>query len=208
MNTRTEEKRVEVGKKRKRGSGRGALLILAAVFIMSAGARLMSGTGAAIARELSQLGAADSTEADTFGESCEPDSATATLLKSLRTRETKISIEEKSLSQKMKAFELARAEFAQNIAALKKAEEQLAATMTVASSAAQDDLDKLTAVYESMKPKDAAALFEQMSPDFAAGFLARMRSDIAAPVLAGLKPETAYTISVILAGRNANAPRE
>jgi flagellar motility protein MotE (MotC chaperone) len=208
MNTPTNPKRVKVTKKRKRGSGRGALLILSVVFVMSAGARLVSGTGAAIAREISQIGTSNSTEVDTYGASCEPDSATATLLASLRSREAKISIAEKSLSQKMKAFELAKTAFTQNMAALKSAEERLAATMNIASSAAQDDLDKLTAVYESMKPKEAAALFEQMSPDFAAGFLARMRSDIAAPVLAGLKPETAYTISVILAGRNANAPSE
>lgn len=207
MNTPTAPNSKKVIKKRKRKSGRGALLILSVVFVLSAGARLLSGTGTAIARELSQLAAA-SNDADTHSASCEPDSATATLLKSLQNREAKISTEEKFLSQKMKAFELAKAEFTQNMAALKHAEERLAATMAIASSAAQDDLDKLTAVYESMKPKEAAALFEQMSPDFAAGFLARMRSDVAAPVLAGLKPETAYTISVILAGRNANAPSE
>lgn len=207
MNTPAAPNPKKVVKKRKRKSGRGALLILSVVFVMSAGARLMSGTGTAIARELSQL-TADSSDVDTHSASCEPDAVTATLLKSLRNREAKISTEEESLTQKMKAFELAKAEFTQNMAALKNAEERLAATMTTASSAAQDDLDKLTAVYESMKPKEAAALFEQMSPDFAAGFLARMRSDVAALVLAGLKPETAYTISVILAGRNANAPSE
>ena len=48
---------------------------------------------------------------------------------------------------------------------------------------------------------------EEMEPSFAAGFLARMRSDVAAGIMAGLKPETAYTISVILAGRNAKAPK-
>ncbi|MFT6424458.1 MAG: flagellar motility protein MotE (MotC chaperone) [Celeribacter sp.] len=195
-------------KVKRRRSGRGALLILAAVFTMSAGARLMSGTGAAIARELSQFGTEDTTKLNMTDASCEPDVATATLLASLQKRDAQISKNEKTLSQKMKAFDLARIEFTKNLAALQDAEKRLAATMTIASSAAQEDLDKLTAVYESMKPKDAAALFEQMSPDFAAGFLGRMRSDVAASVLAGLKPETAYTISVILAGRNASAPRE
>ena len=46
-----------------------------------------------------------------------------------------------------------------------------------------------------------------MEPDFAAGFLGRMRPDAAAAVMAGLTPETAYSISVILAGRNATAPK-
>lgn len=208
MTAKTIPKPAKASKVKKRRSGRGALLILAAVFVMSAGARLMSGTGAAIARELSEMGTSKEMHDENFSGSCEPDTTTAMLLASLKDRETQISAEEKSLAQKMKAFELARIEFNENMAALQEAEERLAATMSVASSAAQDDLDKLTAVYESMKPKDAAALFEQMSPDFAAGFLGRMRSDVAASVLAGLKPETAYTISVILAGRNAKAPSE
>jgi flagellar motility protein MotE (MotC chaperone) len=193
----------------KKRSGRGALLILAIVFLMSAGARLISGTGAAIAREISQLAPSpDNTTSNNQGELCEPDSAMATLLESLRKREDIIVEQEMMIAQKMKTLDLARTEFTQNLASLQKAEKRLAATMAASSTAAQDDLDKLTAVYESMKPKDAAALFEQMSPDFAAGFLGLMRPDVAASVLAGLKPETAYTISVILAGRNANAPSE
>jgi flagellar motility protein MotE (MotC chaperone) len=46
-----------------------------------------------------------------------------------------------------------------------------------------------------------------MAPDFAAGFLAQMRPDAAAAVLSGLDPNKAYTISVVLAGRNALAPK-
>ncbi|SEL04995.1 MotE family protein [Pacificibacter marinus] len=190
-------------------SGRGALLILAIVFLMSAGARLISGTGAAIAREISQLAPSpDNITPNNQGELCEPDSVMTTLLESLRKREDIIVEQEMMMAQKMKKLDLARTEFMQNLASLQQAEKHLAATMAASSTAAQDDLNKLTAVYESMKPKDAAALFEQMSPDFAAGFLGLMRPDVAASVLAGLKPETAYTISVILAGRNANAPSE
>jgi flagellar motility protein MotE (MotC chaperone) len=56
-----------------------------------------------------------------------------------------------------------------------------------------------------MKPKDASLLFERMSPDFAAGFLGRMRPDAAAAIMSGLPPELGYSISVLLAGRNADA---
>ena len=62
-------------------------------------------------------------------------------------------------------------------------------------------------IHENMKPKDAAALFEEMAPEFAAGFLGRMRPDAAGAVMAGLDPKTAYTISVLLAGRNADVPK-
>jgi flagellar motility protein MotE (MotC chaperone) len=57
-----------------------------------------------------------------------------------------------------------------------------------------------------MKPKDAAAIFESMDVTFAAGFLARMNRDAAARLMAGLSAEKAYSISVVMAGRNARAP--
>lgn len=47
-----------------------------------------------------------------------------------------------------------------------------------------------------------------MDPGFAAGFLGRMRPEAAAGIMTGLSPETAYTISVVLAGRNADVPRD
>ena len=84
----------------------------------------------------------------------------------------------------------------------------LADTISVADSAAEEDLSQLTAVYENMKPADAAALFETMEPDFSAGFVGRMRPEVAAAIMALLAPETAYAISAILAGRNANAPTQ
>ena len=55
---------------------------------------------------------------------------------------------------------------------------------------------------------EAAALFEEMDPRFAAGFLGRMPAPAAAAIMAGLSPKTAYSFSVLLAGRNANAPRD
>ena len=80
--------------------------------------------------------------------------------------------------------------------------------MATADKAAENDIGRLTAVYENMKPDQAAALFRLMEPSFAAGFLGRMRPDSAAAILAGLEPDLAYSISVVLAGRNADVPRE
>ena len=87
-------------------------------------------------------------------------------------------------------------------------EAKLRATLAVADGAAEADVERLTAVYQAMKPKDAAALFETMSPDFAAGFLGRMAPESAAAILSGMSAEAAYGISVIVAGRNAKAPKE
>jgi flagellar motility protein MotE (MotC chaperone) len=202
--------RQNIKKKPRKRASRGALIILAFVFILSAGARIVSGTGAAIARELTELSQAGSPTnlPSNASQQCETDETLAFLLDDLRAREALIEGQELELDRKMKAFELARSQISESMLALEQAESRLASTMSVAKDASEGDLAKLTAVYENMKPKEAAALFEQMSPDFAAGFLGRMRSDAAATIMAGLKPETAYSVSVILAGRNANAPSE
>jgi len=47
-----------------------------------------------------------------------------------------------------------------------------------------------------------------MEPAFAAGFLARMNADAASALFSNLSPEKAYALSVLMAGRNANAARE
>lgn len=129
-------------------------------------------------------------------------------LLALQKREEKISILEQSLREKEQVLEIASTEIERRIETLEISEQRLRATLTNASSAAKDDVDQLLKVYENMKPKDAAALFEAMEPTFAAGFLGKMRAEAAAGIMAGLNPQTAYSLSVILAGRNAKAPKE
>lgn len=206
--TKNKKKKTDQKQRARTKSNRGALWILAAIFVLSAGVRLASGTGAAIAKEMSELTHADLKKENVQGASCTSTEETAALMTALIARELKVEEQELLLAQKWKAVEIARQEINENLRALEAAETRLEATMARSQTAAEDDLAKLTAVYEAMKPKEAAALFEAMSPEFAAGFLGRMRSDSAGAIMAGLKPETAYTISVLLAGRNANAPRE
>lgn len=192
--------------KRRIRSGRGALFIVALLLISSGAVRLAGGTGAAIARELSQDNSTIADGQDSM--LCEADPELTDVLDALKSRETRIAEREAALVDRERAIALARAEIDENLQALIAAEKALSATMALADEAAESDLAQLTAVYENMKPKEAALLFEEMDPNFAAGFLGRMRSDAAAAVMAGLEPATAYTISVILAGRNANVPTQ
>jgi flagellar motility protein MotE (MotC chaperone) len=129
------------------------------------------------------------------------------LIAALKERESRVVEREKRLEMRLRALAVADAEIEKRMQALSETEQALRATLSLADEASENDLLRLTAVYESMKPKDAAALFEEMDPNFAAGFLGRMRPDVAASVMAGLTPAAAYSISVILAGRNANAPK-
>lgn len=185
--------------------GRSALLVIATIFLFSAVARLGTNYGQAIAKGVAELGTSTSTN-ETM--QCDPVTDIGGLVSALNTREARVASRERELSEMAQSLALAKEQIRLNMTALVKAEDQLSATIAQSESAAEDDLDRLTSVYENMKPKEAATLFEEMHPAFAAGFIGRMRPDAAAPLLAELSPQTAYSISVILAGRNANQPPE
>lgn len=185
---------------RRRRAGQGALFVVAMLFASSGALRLGSGIGAALAKS-----EAEATTAEPSNATCEMPSA---LSQALTLREDRIIAQEAALKDRLAALALADAAITQRLEELKTVEEELKATLALADGAAEEDLAKLTAVYQAMKPKDAAALFETMSPEFAAGFLGRMPPDSAAAILSGMSAEAAYGISVIVAGRNAEVPKD
>lgn len=201
-----------------RRPGKGVVLFIALLFVSSAVLRLGSGAGSAIAQASSQQGGtSDTNDPMRLGEDAiskrVPEQRPANredlgaLLDTLRAREERIDQREAQMQMRKKALEIADREVSKRMIALEQIEKDLRQTLSLSDGAAEGDLTQLTAVYENMKSKDAAALFEAMDPPFAAGFLGRMRADSAAAIMAGLTPDAAYTISVILAGRNANVPK-
>lgn len=184
---------------------RGSLALIALFLICSAAMRLGIGVNQALAKAPS---AADTLVENTPVANCEPPKDIATVLKALEQRENRLVASEESLTDRMQALAVADSVVERKMAELIAAEQRLQSSIAQAEVASENDISKLTAVYENMKPAEAAALFEEMDPDFAAGFLGRMRPEAAAGVMAGLTPTSAYTISVVLAGRNANVPKE
>lgn len=187
--------------RRMRG-GRGALVILA-LFLASSGAlRIGAGVGQALANAPEPADQSPVLAA----QSCpEPPLA---LAQALQARDAEITARSVALESRMAALALAEAAITLRLAEMQTAEDQLKATLSIADGAAEKDLSRLTAVYEVMKPADAAKIFAAMAPEFAAGFLGRMRPEAAAAVMAGMVPDQAYAISVLVAGRNAMAPKE
>ncbi|GFE64400.1 MotE family protein [Litoreibacter roseus] len=181
---------------------RTVLLTIIGLLLASGFIRL--GTiGAAIARDQPQPVAS----ADTGSSTCNDDGHLAEMFDLVENRTKQLDEIEKQLQEKEQKLAAAKQLIDQNLARLEQAEQKLSATVAQVEGASSGDIDQLTRVYETMKPKTAAPLFEQMTPDFAAGFLGQMRPDAAAGIMAGLSSEHAYAISVVLAGRNANAPK-
>lgn len=197
------------GKKsgRRRASARGTLILIAGMLIASAILRLGDGAGTAFA--LVSDDNTDDVAADPpTPRDCARPPDLAQVLDALNAREVRIEESEAALRNRMQALQQADREVSRKLTELTEAEDSLRQTISIADEAAETDLDRLTKVYETMKPKQAAALFEQMDPNFAAGFLGRMRPEAAAGIMASLSPGAAHGFSVVLAGRNANAPTE
>lgn len=139
---------------------------------------------------------------------CKTEEDLKAMLVAFEDREQQLKRREERIQERMEALALADREITVRVQEMERIEQELSRTLAIADQAAERDIDKLVTVYENMKPKDAAALFEEMAPNFAAGFLAKMQPEAAAGVMAGLSPNAAYTISVVLAGRNAEGPKE
>jgi len=183
---------------RRRPSRRGAAPLVALAALLGISGLLRLGdSGAAIALEFSQR--------PTTASAVPGEAGVAAALAALRERSAELDRREAALEERLRALKAAEEAVSAQLSSLREAEARLRSLMTLAEESAENDLVQLTAVYENMKPKDASLLFERMSPDFAAGFLGRMRPDAAAAIMSGLPPELGYSISVLLAGRNANA---
>ena len=196
-------------KVRKISPTRGTIILIAGLFIASSVIRVLSGAGAAVAESTKGNEISSPLDANHL----EPKQEVFTradiqsLLDAFAAREARIAAKERQLNIRAKALEVSQIEIERRINALENAEDRLSATLAKAKTASEEDLTRLTNVYENMKPKNASALFEAMEPEFAAGFLARIRPDVAAKILSGLDPQIAYSISAILAGQNARAPK-
>ncbi|WP_323768037.1 MotE family protein [Antarctobacter sp.] len=208
-------------KRRARRKPRGALAAICALLVTSGLLRVAIGAGEALAREESTTPKPETALVSAPPVGTDPhvsDPAGQTrlvaeadlqpLLDALNAREARVRKSESAIEVRMQALAVAEEEIERKMTALAAAEASLRDTLTLASTAAEDDIEKLTNVYANMKPKQAAALFEEMDPEFASGFLARMRPDAAAAIMAGMTPQSAYLVSVILAGRNANVPKQ
>ena len=185
-----------------RVSGRGALFIVAMLFAVSGALRLGSGVGVALARAEDGPAVAEERDAP---QTCETPAA---LAEALSLREDRLTARERALADRQAALALAEVALTERLAELEAVEAELRQTLALADGAAEADIQRLTEVYQAMKPKEAAALFEAMAPEFAAGFLGRMPPEAAAAILSGMSAEAAYGISVIVAGRNTDVPKD
>ncbi|MBB97811.1 MAG: hypothetical protein CML68_24825 [Rhodobacteraceae bacterium] len=193
----------------------GSLMLIAALLIGSGVLRLALEAGPALARSEENKKSTNSPNSDSqHVQASDPSqpmpdrTGLQSMLEAFQEREARIVERERLLEERSHAVDIADRAVTKKLQALIEAEEKLRETLSMADGAVEKDIARLTVVYETMKPKEAAALFEEMAPEFAAGFLSRMRPEAAAQIMTGLSSEAAYTISVVMAGRNSQVPIE
>lgn len=185
---------------------RGPLVFVALLFAVSAILRIIlhADDALAIVEGMSQSRGDVSDAAQT----CAPDYDIDAALAEFKRRDQTLTEREANLVQTEAALAVIKDNIEIQLATLAASEARLNDMISHSNTASKNDLDTLTAVYSAMNPKQAAALFETMDPEFAAGFLGMLDPFVAAEILAGVTPEKAYALSVIVAGRNANAPTQ
>lgn len=199
---RGNERGAGKGRRRTRRRRTGILVGLSIVFAASALVRL--GT---IAGEHWPVAAANAAD-DNLGDLsvAGPTAPLRTALDEVERLRAELARREASVAERERAVEAARTLVEERLAELEAAETRLSDMIAISDTAAETDIDRLTRVYQTMEPEQAAPLFAQMEPSFAAGFLSRMAPAASAALLAELDPQAAYAISVVLATRNAEAP--
>ncbi len=181
----------------------GGVGLIVLCFLGSAALRVTE-SGAAIAEEIGAMASGDPEVAGAATVDGAPDA----LLSAIRDRETQLAAEERRMADRAQTLNVAEAKLAEQLAAFEAARRQLEETLAQADAAAENDISRMTTVYENMKPAEAARIMERMDVSFAAGLMARMRPEIAAQVLAGMEADAAYAVTLTIASRNAAVPTE
>jgi len=184
----------------------GTITVIVALFLAS-GVLRIADIAPALAQEISD-NVAPAPIAGSEMAMAEPLPDIPALLAAIQAREAQLTEREAYISRRSQTLAVAEQRIRAQMTALSEAEAKLAATLSLADNATEEDVARLTEVYQRMKPAEAAEIFETMDIQFSAGFFARMRPEASAAIMASLPAELAYSIAVVMAGRNANAPQE
>ena len=101
--------------------------------------------------------------------------------------------------------EIAEAEITlkNRLAELKSVRDGMRSQRTTDKTAVQSDIDRLVAVYDQMKPAEAAAVIGNLPPDFAAEILMRVQPEAGARIIAAVAPEQAAMLTTHMGARSA-----
>lgn len=125
------------------------------------------------------------------------------LIENLRIRENRVSRGLASLKERRDEIAASRDILTKELERLKSAKGASPESRTHQQRAIAEDISQLVAVYEAMKPKEAAEVLSQLPEDFSAELLMRLRPEAGARIIAVIEPEQAAVLTTYMGARSA-----
>lgn len=117
------------------------------------------------------------------------------LADTLRERSLRIDRYMQDMQRRKDEIALAQKQLTEKLVELRKLKQQLGSSEQGITQAQNDDISRLIAVYDQMKPEQAAMVLSNLPPDFAAQILARVQPETGARIMASVEPGQAAVLT-------------
>lgn len=174
---------------------RSFLTYLALAFSVSAAAALWQ------PQQISRLFAAFAAPSDLL-QGCGDVPEAVALAEELRDRSLRIERYMESIEARKAELATAEATLRKRLAELKARKGGVQYRRNGETEAVRDDIDRLVALYDQMKPAEAAAVLTNLPADFAAEILMRVRPETGARIIAAVEPRQAALLTAQMGARS------
>jgi flagellar motility protein MotE (MotC chaperone) len=123
------------------------------------------------------------------------------LAETLRLRGIAVERALADLERRKRELAATEAQITTRLAALKKAKAALGETREDRNEGRTEGIERLIAVYDAMKPAEAATIIAALPPDFAAEILTRVQPDAGARIIARIDPGHAAILTAHMGAR-------
>lgn len=117
------------------------------------------------------------------------------LADTLRERALRIDRYMQDIDRRKAEIAFAERQLTEKLVELRKLKQQIAQGNQGQSQAQGEDIARLIAVYDQMKPEQAAMVLSNLPPDFAAQILARVQPETGARIMASVEPGHAAVLT-------------
>lgn len=124
------------------------------------------------------------------------------LAEELRDRALRIERYMEDIAAKKAEIAEAEASLTRRLVELKAQKSSIQSRRAGATAAIRDDIDRLVAVYDQMKPAEAAAILTNLPADFAAEIIMRVQPESGARIIAAVEPRQAALLTAEMGARS------
>lgn len=127
------------------------------------------------------------------------------LADTLQERSQRLDGYMQELSRRKAEIAFAEKQLTERLTELRKVKQQLAQHDAGQREAVDNDIGRLIAVYDQMKPEQAAMVLSNLPPDFAAQILVRVQPETGARIMAAVEPGQAAVLTSYMGAVTAAA---